>query len=147
MLETLLSAAGGGLFGLIGSAFTKFMGYREKKLEYKYLIDMAEQERLNLAAELELAKVKGEIELELAEVTTDAENLQAAIIAEGSIRDTSQWVQDLRGSLRPFLTYSLVILAVSIAWAEPANPYIHEIIFLATVAVTFWFGSRPPAKR
>ena len=87
------------------------------------------------------------MEWDNARVTKEVENLQAAIIAEGSIKGTSQWVQDLRGSLRPLLTYSLVILAAAIAWLEPVNPYIPEIVFLATVPVTFWFGSRPPSKR
>jgi hypothetical protein len=143
MLETILSAAGGGLFGLIGSGFTKFMGWKEKKLELEHAVKMATEDRLTMQMETELAKVKGAIDLELTESMNDAANLQAAISAESKITGTSQWVADLRGSLRPILTYSLVICAVVMAAAWPTNQWNNEILFLTTTAVTFWFGSRP----
>ena len=148
MLDAILSAAGGGLFGLIGAGFTKFMGYREKKLELEHEVSMASENRQTMQMEAELTKIQGAIDLELQEDENDAKNLQAAIAAEGNIKDASQWVTDLRGSLRPILTYSLVACAVAMSvWAAKDNPYTNEIIFLATTAVTFWFGSRPPSTK
>ena len=147
MLETILSAAGGGLFGLIGSGFTKFMGWKEKKLEYAFQIDMAKEERENMAKEIELAKTRGAIDLELQESEADAKGLQVAINAEASITGTSQWVADLRGSLRPILTYALSAGAFVLILTSPGNPWVNEFIFLATTAVTFWFGSRPISRK
>ena len=143
MLETLLSAAGGGLFGLIGSGFKTFMTWKQKKLEFQYAIDMAKEERQNLALEMELAKVKGAIDLELQESEADAQNLRAAINAEASITGTRQWVADLRGSVRPFLTYGLCVCAFILILGWPENKWNNEFVFMAMTAVTFWFGDRP----
>lgn len=146
MLETLLSAAGGGLFGLIGSGFKAFMSWKDKKLTLEYQIKMAAEERQNMALEMELAKVKGAIDLELQESQADAANLQAAIAAEGAIQGASQWVDDMRGSVRPILTYGLVVCSVVlIAW-QPENKWNNEVVFMAMTAVTFWFGDRPRKK-
>ena len=143
MLELLLSAGGGGLFGLIGSGFKLWGKYKEKKLLFEHQVNMAKEDRLNMQAELELAKVKGAIDLELTESENDAKSLQAAIQAEASITGTSQWVADLRGSTRPFLTYGLVTASAAIIVFTPQNPWANEFIFMASTAVTFWFGDRP----
>ena len=143
MLEMLLSAGGGGLFGLLGSAGKMFAAYKEKKLIFSHEVQMAEQTRRNMEMEMQLATLQGQIDLELQESENDAKNLQAAINAEASIKNTSPWVDDLRGSVRPILTYGLSLLAIGMAWSQPGNPWINEIIFLATTAVTFWFGTRP----
>ena len=147
MFETLLSAAGGGLFGLVGAGLTKVVGYFEQKQQLAHQIKMAKEEREMMAMEIDMAKVKGTIDLELQESENDAKNLQAAISAESSLSGASAWVTDLRGSLRPILTYSLVVCAVGMTAFLPENPWNNDIIFLATTAVTFWFGSRPPSRK
>lgn len=148
MLDAILSAAGGGLFGLIGAGFTKFMGWKEKKLELEHEVKMASENRATMEMETQLAKVRGAIDLELQESEADAKNLQAAISAEGNIKDASQWVTDLRGSLRPLLTYALVACAVAMSvLAGQDNPHTNEVIFMAMTAVTFWYGSRPPSTK
>ena len=146
MLETLLSAAGGGIFGLIGSGVKLFMAYKDRKLKNEHEVNMAKETRLNMSMEIELAKSQGAIDLELQESDADAKGLQAAINAESSITDTSQWVADLRGSTRPFLTYSLVIGSFVIIVASPNNPWTNEWVFMSMTAVTFWFGDRPLKK-
>lgn len=143
MLETLLSAAGGGLFGLIGSGFKTFMSWKQEKERYAFQIAMAAEDRANLAAEMELAQVKGAIDLELQESEADAQNLKAAINAEASITGTRQWVADLRGSVRPFLTYGLCVCSFILILGWPENPWNNEFVFMAMTAVTFWFGDRP----
>jgi len=147
MLDTILSAAGGGIFGLIGSGFKLWGAYKEKKLIFEHEAVMAKENRATMSMEMELAKVKGTIELELQESEQDATNLQAAINAEASIKGASPWVDNLRGSLRPFLTYGLCILAFGLVAVQPENPWANDFIFLATTAVTFWFGTRPMKSR
>lgn len=143
MLEMLLSAGGGGLFGLLGSAGKMFAAYKEKKLIFSHEVQMAEQTRRNMEMEMQLATLQGQIDLELQESENDAKNLQAAINAEAAVSGASAWVNDLRSSVRPILTYGLSVLAISMAWTSPENPWLNEIIFLASTAVTFWFGTRP----
>ena len=148
MLETLLSVGSGGLFGLIGAGVTKFMAYKDKKLTFAHEKSMAAEDRQTMAAETERAKIQGTIDLELQESASDAANLQAAINAEGTVTKTSNWVADLRGSVRPILTYLLVFFAVGMAvWASETNPYTKDVLFLASTAVTFWYGSRPPSTK
>ncbi|MCP4125899.1 MAG: hypothetical protein GY753_02410 [Gammaproteobacteria bacterium] len=60
---------------------------------------------------------------------------------------SSQWVRDLRESLRPILTYTLIIGTFALLSLMPANKWIGEIMFLTTLAVTFWFGSRPVSRK
>ena len=147
MLDLLLSAGGGGVLGLLGAGFKAFMSWKDKKLTLEYQIKMAAEERQNMAMELELAKAKGEIELELQETTQDAENLQAALRAEAALPDASPWVNDLRASTRPLLTYALSIAAVSLVWTSPENPWNNDIVFMAMTAVGYWFGDRPPKRK
>jgi hypothetical protein len=93
-------------------------------------------------------KAKGALDLEIQDSANDAANLQTAIKAESLITGTSQWVADLRGSVRPILTYLLVFFAVAMAvWAAHDNPYTNDVLFMAMTAVTFWYGSRPPSRK
>ena len=147
MLETLINVGSGGLFGLIGAGFTKYMGWKQQKLQLEHDLKMAAEERQNIAMEMELAQIKGTIDLELQESENDAKALQSALAHDAAITGTSQWVADLRGSLRPILTYGLVICAVLMTSFLQNNPHNDSVLFLATTAVTFWFGSRPPSKK
>lgn len=146
MLELLLSAGGGGLFGIVGSIAKKFGDYKMKKLELAHQVSMAKEDRETMQMEMELAKIKGEIDLELAESQADALGLQAAINAEASIVGASPWVTNLRGSVRPILTYALAGLAITMVWTAPLNPWCNDVIFMAMTAVGFWFGDSPRRK-
>ena len=138
LLEFLTSAATGGVLGGILSGFKLYAGYKKQQIDYAFQIDLAKETRLNIGAEMELAKMRGEIDLEIQESTDDSANLRAAMEAESQITNTSQWVNDLRGSTRPILTYALTLAAAIIQTTD--------FVFMATTAITFWFGDRPPKK-
>ncbi|TDI73856.1 MAG: hypothetical protein E2O82_05075 [Betaproteobacteria bacterium] len=146
-LELLTSAAGGGILGVVGAGIKTFTAYKEKKLTFAHEVSMAEENRLSMTIEMELARVQGTIDLELQESESDAKNLTAAIEAEASTKGASPWVQDLKASTRPFLTYGLVICTFGLVAVSPENQWANEFIFLATTAVTFWFGDRPRRVR
>ena len=147
MLETILSAAGGGIFGLVGAGVKAFMSYKQKVLANKHEVEMAEQSRKDMSLELELSKTQGAIDLELQESDADARNLTAAISAESEAKGASQWVKDLKASTRPILTYLLCIMAITLVMIESASPWVNEIVFLASTSVTFWFGDRPRSNK
>jgi len=134
----ITSAAGGGILGLIGTGAKMYMAHKEQEQKDAHEIAMAVESRQNMQMELNLLKQKGEMQLSIDENNNDAKNLTAAISAERDITGTSQWVADLRGATRPFLTFGLVILSAF----KPTDDY----IFMATTAVTFWFGDRPRKK-
>lgn len=141
MWDLLTSAAGGGLFGLVGVGAKMFVAYKDKQLVMAHEINMAKETRTNMEMEIELSKQKGSIELELQESDSDARNLTAAIEAEASMRGASPWVNDVRAMVRPVLTLVLVfaaMFAVSQSWSLDS-----EFVFMAMTAVTFWFGDRP----
>lgn len=142
-LDLLVSAGGGGLFGIVGSFGKMFSDYKLKKLMFEHEQAMAEQERQNMEMEMQLAQIQGTIDLELQESENDAKNLQAAIGAEARITGTSPWVADLRGSVRPFLTYALAGLAIAMVWTVPDNQWCNDVIFMSMTAVGFWFGDSP----
>ena len=139
MWELLTSAAGGGILGLGGAAIKMFLGYKQKQLELKQAILLARENRENMKLELELERLRGNRELAVREIEADTQGLVSAIQAEASITGTSRYVNDIRGLTRPVLTFVLVALA-----AFRPEP---DFIFLATTAVTFWFGDRPRRKR
>ena len=131
------------MLGLLGAGFKAFMGWKDKKLAFQHEIELAKETRLTMGVEMQLAQLKGQIDLEQPEVAADAAHLNAALQAEASITNTSPWVNDLRGSTRPLLTYMLSIAAVSMVWAQPDNPWNNDLVFMAMTAVGYWFGDRP----
>jgi len=143
LLELLASAASGGLLGGALSLGKLYHAYKEKKLSFAHEVSMAAETRQNMAMEMELAKIRGTIDLELQESEDDAKSLRSAISAEADSKGSSPWVMDLKASTRPFLTYGLTISAFFLVAFSPDNPWGNEFIFMAMTAVTFWFGDRP----
>jgi hypothetical protein len=143
MIDLLMSSAGGGLLGGILSLGKLWGAYKEKKMLLSHEVKMAEEDRKNMAMEIDMAKVKGSIDLELQVSEDDAKALTAAIKAEVDTKGASPWVQDLKASTRPILTYVLCVMAFVLVIFAMENPWTNEIVFLASTAVTFWFGDRP----
>jgi Flp pilus assembly protein TadB len=143
MIDLLMSSAGGGLLGGILSLGKLWGAYKEKKMLLSHEVKMAEEDRKNMAMEIDMAKVKGSIDLELQESEDDAKALTAVIKAEVDTKGASPWVQDLKASTRPILTYVLCVMAFVLVIFAMENPWTNEIVFLASTAVTFWFGDRP----
>ena len=141
LLELLTSAAGGGIFGLGASLIKGWGAYKTKQLDMKHELDMTVQIGANMTLEMDLAKIKGTIDLELQQSEADARSFTAAITAEADLKGASPWVNDVRALVRPTLTAGLVLLAfIAAMWN---NPYTPQFIFMATTAVLFWFGDRP----
>lgn len=143
ILEFVGSAASGGLLGGLFSLGKLWGKYKEKKLAFEHERLMAESDRETMKLELEASKFEAELELEQTEVESDAKALTAALNAEAETRSEIPWVQAVKALTRPVLTGILVLMAfICVMWASD-NPYTNEIVFLASTAVTFWFGDRP----
>ena len=146
MLEALLAGGGGVLSGLIGNGITAFISYKNKKLDHAHELSMADKRMVEMEAEVALTKLQGEQTLILEQEQGANETLQQAIAAEASITGTSQWVADLRGSVRPILTYVLSLAVVGFLAFDSDHPQLPQLIYLASTAVTFWFGGRAVKK-
>ena len=136
-LETLGLVASGGATGLIGMGIKIFADYKKEQKKTEHQLNVMQENRLTMAAELELAKYQGQVELELVDRRSDSEGLLAAIAAEQNTgENTYKWVNAVRGCTRPVLTFMLVIFA----WLDPDE---EQLTYMASTAVTFWFGDRP----
>lgn len=150
MLEFIASAAGGGLFGLVGSLGKKAIGYFETKQRNGHDLEVMrigqETLKIEIAAQEKLAKLDYEKETTI----SDNKALTAAIDAEAGIR-SSTWVSNVRGLVRPVLTASLLIITTSIWYftddLELEKKLAMELVFMTSAAVLFWFGDRPSERR
>jgi hypothetical protein len=161
------------MFTLISTALSFLMGGLPKLMDFF-------QDRSDKAHELELAKMQTEREMQLLkegyvaqarieEIRTDQitiqtnekerEALYAHDIAIG--QGASQWVINLRASVRPMVTYLFVFLLMivdiaSIWWAWSTGTAFAEAIplvfdademqILASI-IAFWFGTQAFAKK
>ena len=151
------SAASGGLLGIVGSLVGVFAKSRQAKIEH-------ERRKDEYAHELALQR------LQIEKGDRETEN-ELAITREGAIGETktasyrldlggntSQWVRDLRGLFRLFLTLWLWLMLPITLWLlhrllgseefalvvtiELVVYMVQSLVFAASTATLWWFGDR-----
>ncbi|MDP1556319.1 MAG: hypothetical protein Q8L84_12755 [Hyphomonas sp.] len=139
------SAAGGGVFGLIGTVIGRIAGLFERRQE-----NAQEQARWkHEAALMELQMKARASELagqeSLAQTAGAWQGLASSMAAEASIGDSYRWVNAVRALTRPLLTL-LLWLITSLVWfgasAEARTGIVETATFAATAATLWWFGDR-----
>ena len=144
------SAAGGGLFGLVGTALGRVAGFFEKRQEFAHEKARWEHEVQLFELQQAAAKAETEAEIALADVTGTWKGLQASMQAEAAVRASYKWVDAVRGITRPTLTLLLWLIAAGIwvgsGMAERAA-ITETAAFAATAATLWWFGDRGPGRR
>lgn len=139
------SAAGGGVFGVLGTALGRVAGYFERRQSieheerrWQHEVTLLEMQRLAAAAETEA-------ELALTHAEGRWEGLLASLNAEAAIRASYKWVDAIRGVTRPLLTLLLwgitVVIWFSADLADRSN-ITETATFAATAATLWWFGDR-----
>lgn len=152
-MDTILSLLTGGATGLIGTVLSGGLKYFTNKQEQSHELKVMEMELRHMDKEAEVA-------LKIEEKKQEGKEAQAAWAGlEASYREAGQrwstgdsgWivaVDVVRGLMRPLLTLALVVLMGTIYFIHgPANPTMQEqivatVLYLATSAVLWWFGSR-----
>jgi hypothetical protein len=158
---------------LISTALSFLMGGLPKLMDFF-------QDKSDKAHELELAKMQTEREIQMLkegyiaqarveEIRTEQISIQTAEKERESLyahdiaigQDASQWVINLRASVRPMVTYLFVFLLMivdiaSIWWAWSTGTHFAEAIplvfdademqILASI-IAFWFGTQAFAKK
>ena len=144
MLLTLLSP----LLGILGSLLPSIVDIFKRKMELKY--------------EIELTKVQIEASLQNAQITLDIQESKADIADAESVRsydsniDGGKFINSLRASIRPVITYSffflfvvvkLTQLIVAVDSGENASAALlaiwdQDTMSLFGAIMGFWFGSR-----
>ena len=145
------SAAGGGVFGLIGTSLGRIASYFERRQS------IAHEERrwLHEASLQKLQQSAAEQQASAQLTQTDLEGrwsgLEASLDAEAAISASYHWVNAVRALTRPTLTLLLWAIA-TVIWfsadlAERSN-IVETATFAATAATLWWFGDRAvPAQR
>ena len=143
------SAAGGGIFGLIGTALGRFAGYFERRQQQAH-------ERARWGHESELLKLQmqaraeeTEAELAIAETAGSWEGLKASMASDAAIGPSYLWVNAVRGLTRPALTLLLWLIAVGVylgADTGGRQAITETATFAATAATLWWFGDRGPRR-
>ena len=130
---------GGGATGLFGTIANRLLNYVDERQRFAHELNL-----LRLQAEI------GSQEREQERLIMEGQAATALKIASYD-HDTgygkgSRWVVNTLRLFRPVLTLML-LLGVFIAWIFTTDPTLQQqlvgtLIYLATVALTWWFGDR-----
>ena len=143
------SAAGGGLFGLIGTALGRVAGYFETRQRLQHETERWVHETQLLELQQAARAQETEAELALAETAGRWTGLEASMAAEAAIGESYRWVNAVRGITRPALTFLLWLIAALIwlgADAAGRASITETAAFAATAATLWWFGDRGPRR-
>jgi hypothetical protein len=143
------SAAGGGLFGLLGTALGRVAGFFEKRQQLAHEKARWQHEVQLIELQQAAARAETEAEIALTDLAGSWRGLDTSIAAEAAMRASYKWVDAARGITRPVLTLLLWLIAGAI-WlgaSELDRSAITETAtFAATAATLWWFGDRGPSK-
>lgn len=143
------SAAGGGLFGLVGTALGRVAGYFETRQRLQHETERWAHETRLLELQHKARAEETEAELALAETSGRWAGLEASMQAEAAIGESYRWVNAVRGVTRPALTLLLWLIAGMIwlgADALGRASITETAAFAATAATLWWFGDRGPKR-
>ncbi|KCZ58958.1 hypothetical protein [Hyphomonas chukchiensis] len=141
------SAAGGGIFGLIGSVIGRAAGLVERRQEQAQERARWEHEARMLDAQMRAKQQASEADLRLEDVAGGWRGLEASLAAEAAIGESYKWVQAVRGVMRPFLTLLLWLIIGMVFFGSGAaarGEIVETATFAATAATLWWFGDRGP---
>ena len=144
VLNTLGSAATGGLFGIVGVALGRVAGYFERKQtfqqEEKRWSHDVEMQKLGMDADAQKAKIA----LEMAAQKGSWDGLKASIQADANIGAASLWVINILRLVRPVLTLMLWLITAWIFSKTQDASIANSAVFAATASTLWWFGDRAP---
>lgn len=141
------------LFGILGSLLPSIVRIFERKQEIKYEIELTK-------IKLDAAERQADLNFNIEIVKADALTRQSVLDHDKSL-DGGKYINALRASIRPVITYSFFFLfcAVKIAAAyvmikqgmsmpEMLNAvWDVETMSLFSTIIAFWFGSRMMEKQ
>jgi hypothetical protein len=154
------SAAGGGLFGILGQIANRGFAIWERKearrdaiLAYEQEVKRWGHETVLLDLQMKQASESHEQDMESTALDGSWKGLHASLQAEAEIASSYRWVDAVRALTRPFLTLeSQVAVAVIFFAASGAQKasiqetIVETITFIAVASALWWFGERAERK-
>lgn len=139
------SAAGGGVFGLIGTVIGRAAGIVERRQDNAQERARWAHEAVMREAKLREMAAATEAQIKLADVAGAWRGLAASMEAEAAIADSYRWVNAVRALTRPMLTLLLWVITGLVflgASTEARAGIVETTTFAATAATLWWFGDR-----
>ncbi|KCZ63029.1 hypothetical protein [Hyphomonas atlantica] len=139
------SAAGGGVFGLLGTMIGRAAGYFEQRQSQAHERSRWQHESHLAGMELQALREESEAAERLAETSGRWQGLAASIQAEAAIGESYAWVNAVRALTRPILTLLLWLITWLVFLASPETEQakiVETATFAATAATLWWFGDR-----
>lgn len=150
LIGVAASAAGGGLFGLFGTALGRIGAFFERRQSIQHEERRWGHEVKLLELQQLAAQAETEAELALQESAGSWRGLAASLEAEAAIAPSYKWVSAVRALTRPSLTILLWGIT-TVIWftADPAGQtnITETATFAATAATLWWFGDRSAGMR
>ena len=141
------------LFGIFGSLLPSIVRMFERKQEIKYEIELTK-------IKLDAAERQADLQFNIEMVKSDSNLRQSALDHDKSI-DGGKYINALRASIRPVITYTFFFLFVAVKVAAAyvmlstgqAVPEMLKAVWdvetmsLFSTIIAFWFGSRVMEKQ
>jgi len=143
------SAAGGGLFGLFGTALGRVASFFEQRQAHAQERARWDHETALIDLQMKADAQETEAELALADQRGRWAGLDASMKAEAAIPESYLWVNAVRALTRPVLTLMLWMIAAyvfAVTDAAGRAAIIETASFAATAATLWWFGDRGPRR-
>lgn len=145
------SAAGGGVFGVFGTALGRVAGFFEARQQQAFEKSRWAHELDVMRLTMEAKRVETETEIDLQQVHGSWEGLKASLQAEMAIPASYPFVNAVRALTRPALTLLLWLITALVFFNVEADlraRVVETAVFAATAATLWWFGDRTnPAPR
>jgi uncharacterized membrane protein YraQ (UPF0718 family) len=168
IIGTGAAAAGGGIFGLVGSLAGAWTKMRQAKQEHEFIKDKwayeTELQKLNMQAKAE----ENEQAIALSSSQGSWASLQASVATERKAGESYRWVNAVKDLFRPVLTAGLFALTY-LVFLDIVRPdgviqtmlaakeiidlvryIVYSVVFAATTSGVWWFGDRafsPPGMK
>lgn len=146
MISGLITLLSGPLLGIFGSVISGVTGYFERKQKIEERREEMAHERSLQELNMKARGQEIENEQAIATMNADSRNLAASYKHDASVGETSIWVNNTLRLVRPVLTIYLLSIVTYLVVANTAGLTIQEIamkvLFLAEVAVSWWFADR-----
>lgn len=143
------SAAGGGIFGLIGSVIGRAASRVERRQAQTQERARWEHESRMADLQIKAGQLASEQALQNTEAAGRWQGLNASLAAEAATGDSYRWVNAVRGLTRPFLTLLLWIITGWVflgSGAAARGEIVQTATFAATAATLWWFADRGPRR-
>lgn len=151
-MELIFSLLSGGVTGILGSLLGRVAGFFEKAQTQKFRREEWGHERALIDLQMRGREAEWENERAIAEVDAASRMREASYAHDTSTGQGSQWVINVLRLVRPALTLALIAMTAAFWFSRDLDTTIDgeslrgrivaSTLYLATAAVTWWFGDR-----